>query len=61
MAISKIKNTEMIYHLNGDKFTLYSVNELLKEMERDGFAPESEIEFDKKSGAVKVTMITAQP
>lgn len=54
-VFNKVMTREMIYHLTGDNWNLYTVSELTKQIASDGFGPEAEIQFDMKNGAAKVT------
>ena len=62
MPISKVENKEIIYHLDGQGMTVGTITEILRQAtQEDGFNPESEMQFDNKNGAVKITRITAIP
>lgn len=58
MPFTKVKSTEMIYHLNGESWNLYTLKEMVRQMEEDGFTPESEVNIDFKNNAVKVTLVS---
>jgi predicted ATP-grasp superfamily ATP-dependent carboligase len=57
MSFSKIKQTEMIYHLNDERWTLETLKRLIEEIEHDGFDLETEISIDFKNGSVRALAI----
>lgn len=54
---TRVKQTEIIYHLNGHEWTAWTMSELMKQIEEDGFPPEAEIQVDHKNKNARVISV----